>query len=75
MVCGICGKKGARARRVTRTYGKGEDLLVIRNIPARSCPNCGESYFTAQTLREVERIRVHREHFAVKRPVEVADFV
>ena len=75
MVCGICGKKGARARRVTRTYGKGEDLLVIRNIPATSCPNCGEGYFTAETLREVERIRAHHEHFAVKRPVEVADFV
>ena len=75
MVCNLCGKKGARRRLVTRTYGKGEDLLVIQNIPATSCPNCGESYFSAETLREVECIRAHREHFGEKRSVQVADFV
>jgi len=75
MVCDICGKEGARIRRVTRSYGKGKDLLVIENIPVVSCPNCGESYLTAETLHEIERIKLHRQNFAVKRPVAVADFV
>jgi len=75
MVCDICGKEGARIRRVTETYGKGRDLLVIENIPLVVCPECGESYFTADTLHEVERIRLHRKSFAVERPVEVARFV
>lgn len=74
MMCDICGKEGAFIRRVTRSYGKGEDLLVIENIPVASCPHCRESYLTAETLHEIERIKLHRENFSVKRPVAVADF-
>jgi YgiT-type zinc finger domain-containing protein len=74
MICEICGKEGARLRRVTRTYGKGEELLVIEDVPMISCPHCGESYFTAETLLELERIKLHRHSFAVERPVAVASF-
>ncbi len=75
MLCDICGNDGARIRRVTETCGKGKDLLVIERVPMVSCPNCGESYFTADTLHEIERIRLHRKSFAIERPVEVARFV
>ncbi|MBM3238160.1 type II toxin-antitoxin system MqsA family antitoxin [Candidatus Poribacteria bacterium] len=74
MVCDICGREGAHLRKITETYGKGEDLLVIEDIPMVSCPNCGESYFTAETLHEIERIKLHRNSFAVERLVEVASF-
>jgi len=74
MVCDVCGKEGARIRRITRTYGKGEDLLVIENIPVMSCPHCRESYFDAETLHEIERIKQHRKSLAVQRSVEVASF-
>ena len=74
MLCDICGREGARIRRVTRTYGNGKDLLVIENIPVVSCPHCGESYLTAETLHEIERIKLHRKSFAVERPIEVASF-
>lgn len=72
MICDNCGKKGARLRHVTRTYGKGDDLLVIENIPLVSCPHCGESYFTAETLHEIERIKLHRKSFAQECLVAVA---
>lgn len=74
MVCDICGRKGARIRRIARTYGQGQDLLVIENIPVVSCPHCGESYLTAETLHEIERIKLHRQSFAVERRVQVASF-
>ena len=74
MVCDVCGKEGARIRRVTRSYGRGEELLVIEHIPLVSCPHCGASYFTAETLHEIERIKLHRQSFASKRPVAVANF-
>ena len=74
IICDICGQAGARLRRVTETYGKGKNLLVIENIPLMSCPHCGESYFTADTLHELERIKLHRRSFAVARPVEVAKY-
>lgn len=74
MMCDICGNEKARIRKITRTYGKGEDLLVIENIPLVSCSHCGESYFTADTLHEIERIKTNRHSVAVERPVEVASF-
>jgi len=74
IVCDSCGKKGARVRRISRTFGKGQNLLVITNIPVVACPHCGESYLTAETLHELERIKLHRKSLAVARPVEVAQF-
>jgi YgiT-type zinc finger domain-containing protein len=70
----MCGQEGARVRHVTRSYGKGETLLIIENVPVISCPRCGESYLTAETLHEIERIKVHRQNFAQERPVPVATF-
>jgi YgiT-type zinc finger domain-containing protein len=70
----VCGQKGARARRISRSYGKGKNLLLIENVPVVTCPNCGETYLTAHTLHEIERIKLHRKALAVQRPVEVAKF-
>lgn len=74
LVCDVCGKGGARVRFVARSYGRGENLLVIENVPVISCPHCGESYLTAETLHEIERIKLHRQQFAKKRAVPVAVF-
>jgi YgiT-type zinc finger domain-containing protein len=74
MVCDICGKEGARIRRVAKTYGKGKDILVIENVPIVTCPHCGESYLEAETLHEIERIKLHKKRFAVIREVPVAKF-
>jgi len=75
MVCDNCGKKGAEIRYVTRSYGKGANLLIIENVPVISCPNCGETYLTAQTLHEIERIKLHRKNLAKLKSVAVAEFV
>lgn len=59
---------------MTRSYGKGKGLLVIEGIPMWSCPSCGESYFTAQTMHELERIKALRKSVAKERNVPVAVF-
>ena len=74
LICDICGKRGAQIRHVTRSYGKGANLLVIENVPVVVCPHCGESYLTAETLHEIERIKLHRRSFAKPRNVAVASF-
>jgi YgiT-type zinc finger domain-containing protein len=74
MICNICGKKGAHIRRVVRTYGKGKDILVIENIPIVTCPRCGESYLEAETLHEIERIKLHKRSLATMREVPIAHF-
>lgn len=52
-----CARPGLQTRAVTRRVGKGSDMQVIEGIPAISCPHCGESWFTAQTMHEIERIK------------------
>jgi YgiT-type zinc finger domain-containing protein len=74
MVCDMCGKQGARVSRVTRSYGKGEDLLIIENVPVVSCPNCGETYLTSETLHKIHRIKLLRRELASPRPVPVAQY-
>ena len=74
MICDFCGKEGARIRRVSRSYGGGESLLVIENVPVVICPHCGESYLTSETLHDIERIKFHRQWFAQTRSVAVADY-
>lgn len=72
--CDVCGYSNARIRRLARTYGKGQDLLVIENVPVVSCQNCGTSYLTAETLQQIDLIRRDRKNLTVERPVEVASF-
>lgn len=71
-ICDNCAKEGARIIHVTKSYGKGDDLLVIENVPVVSCPHCGESYLTAKTLREIDNVKRNRTKIAVERPVPVA---
>ncbi len=74
LLCDICGQEGARIRLVSRSYGQGETLFVIENVPVVSCPHCGESYLTAETLHEIERMKLHRQLLAEQRSVPVAVF-
>jgi len=74
MICDNCAKQGARIRRIAKTYGKGKDIFVIENVPVVTCPHCGESYLEAETLHEIERIKLHKRNLTVKRSVPVAVF-
>lgn len=47
---------------------------MIENVPVVSCPHCGESYLTAETLHKIGRIKLHRQSFASNRRVAVAEF-
>ena len=74
ITCDLCGEGGAQIRYMTRSYGKGATLLIIEDVPVVVCPHCGESYLTAETLHEIERIKLHRRSLAKARSVPVASF-
>ena len=61
-------------KRITRIYGRGQNALVIENVPVIVCPQCGASYLEAKTLHEIERIKLHRKSFAKKKSLDVAAF-
>lgn len=74
MICDICGEKNAKVRRVTRSFGRGRSTFLIEGVPVINCPGCGESYMTAETLKEIERIRMHWRELSVDKKVPVAKF-
>lgn len=39
----ICGKNGAKVRRLTQTVGKGSSSFLVRNVPVIGCLSCGEA--------------------------------
>jgi YgiT-type zinc finger domain-containing protein len=74
MICEICGKKGARLRRTMQVFGTGKSSYLVENVPVVDCGACCESYVTAKTAKELERIHQHWRELAVKRVVPVAKF-
>jgi YgiT-type zinc finger domain-containing protein len=74
VICDMCGKPGVRTHKAARAYGRGAHLLVIEDIPVQTCPHCGGSYMTAETLHEIDRIKTHRKKLAVRRSMPVASF-
>ncbi len=75
MICDSCGKSGAKVKRMSRSYGRDDQLIVIDNVPVVVCPNCGETYLTAKTLTEIERLKMHKKHLKTKRQAPVISYV
>jgi YgiT-type zinc finger domain-containing protein len=74
MTCDNCGASGAKLRRVTRSFGQGQSAFLIENLPVVHCASCGESYLTAATLAEIERIRLHWRELSVEKQLPVVRF-
>ena len=74
MTCDICGGKKAKVRRVTQSFGRGRSSFLIEGVPVVRCPECGESYMTAATLEEIERIRGHWRELTVDKKIPTARF-
>jgi YgiT-type zinc finger domain-containing protein len=75
MVCDCCGRRGAKVRRRPRVYGKGAELFVVADVPIVVCPNCGEGYLKSGTLRELERLKLHRRSLKSRRSAPVINYV
>ena len=60
MKCLICKQDETQDGATTVTLERGALTLVIKDVPARVCPNCGEAYVdetvTAELLRTAEQM-------------------
>jgi len=58
MICLICRQAEIVGRLTSVTFERGEFRLVVKNVPARVCPNCGEAYVdedvAVRLLRDAE---------------------
>lgn len=53
--CPICGGS-KQAGRTTYSVDLGFGVIVVRNVPATVCAQCGEEWIGADTAQELERI-------------------
>ena len=74
MQCELCGVQTAAIKKTTKSFGRGDNLVVIENIPIVHCSHCHESYLTANTARELDRIRKNRRSLGKAKRVLVASF-
>ena len=48
-------------RKITLDLRIGEDLVVIEDVPATVCENCGERVFTPEVTRQVQAVAQKRK--------------
>ena len=54
--CYFCRKGILEDRKVTVDFKWGSKLIVIEEVPAKVCNECGEKYYSAEVSREMEKI-------------------
>jgi YgiT-type zinc finger domain-containing protein len=53
MTCVVCKNGQTRPGRTTVTLEKNGAALVVRNVPAEICENCGEAYVSAEVTQSL----------------------
>lgn len=56
--CYVCGKGILEDRIVTVDFRWGRKLIVIEDVPAKVCNECGERYYSADVSRRMEKIAI-----------------
>jgi YgiT-type zinc finger domain-containing protein len=67
MMCVLCKNGVTRPGTVTVTLERGKTVVVVRDVPADVCENCGEYYLDSPVAQEVYQ----RAEGAVARNAEV----
>ncbi|MHB8160825.1 MAG: type II toxin-antitoxin system MqsA family antitoxin [Thermoleophilia bacterium] len=67
MKCVICKQGEAYPGEVTVTLQRGESTIILKNVPAEVCENCGEYYLSEDITEQV----LSRAEEAVKSGAEV----
>ena len=71
--CYFC-KATVVQQQVTIDYRWGEDLVVIRDVPAGVCEQCGEKYLESGVYKELERLAKRKTHLRGKMMVDILAF-
>jgi YgiT-type zinc finger domain-containing protein len=60
MICEFCSGETVR-KKVKRQHWLHGKLCIVENVEAEVCSECGERYFHATTLDEIDRV-LEAEH-------------
>jgi YgiT-type zinc finger domain-containing protein len=67
MKCVICKQGQTNKGTATVTLDKGHTTVVIRDVPAEICDNCGEYYLDEQVAEKIQQ----KAELAVQQGIEV----
>jgi YgiT-type zinc finger domain-containing protein len=70
MICEYCGGD-TRKKRVKRQHWLQGKLYIIENVDAEVCNECGERYFHATTLDNIDRYLLAEHNVKERINVEV----
>ena len=70
MICEFCGGITA-IKKVKRQHWLQDKLYIIENVDAEVCTECGERYFHAKVLDEIDHLLESDHHVKNKMEVEV----
>jgi YgiT-type zinc finger domain-containing protein len=71
--CFFC-KARVIQQQVTFDYRWGDSLVVIKDVPAGVCQQCGEKYLTSGVYKELEKLAKSKSHLMGKMTVEILAF-
>ncbi len=67
MICVVCKHGETRPGFATVTLQRGETTVILKQVPAEVCDNCGEYYLSSEVTAKV----MDRAEAAVKNGAEV----
>ncbi len=70
--CQLCKHGSTRPGMVTVTLQRGSTTVIIKNVPAEICENCGEYYLDENTTKQV--LSMAEEAVKNRAEVEILSF-
>jgi YgiT-type zinc finger domain-containing protein len=70
MICEFCSVETVE-RKVRRMHWYNKQLYIVENVPAQVCKTCGERFYHAQVLDEIDRLLDSDHEVMEKIEVEV----
>lgn len=51
--CSVCGGRYENRRVTMELYNPQDELIVVKNVPAEVCVQCGDELFTAEITHQL----------------------
>jgi len=71
--CYFCKAKVVE-QQITIDYRWGDTLVVIKDVPAGVCQQCGEKYLASGIYKGLERLAKSKSHLMGKMTVDILAF-
>jgi len=71
--CDLCGGE-LRPGRTTLEIWRGEELLIIKEVPADVCQQCGEAYISAEISERLDRFLAEYQRYRPERYIAVPQY-